>query len=334
MTDGRALLVTGGTGFLGAALVPRLIARGYDVHLLVREGSPPSDERAHRHVGDLSDEAALRRTVRAVASRGAGAGIVHAGALISYRSRDAALARTVNVEATRTLLDAARRSGIARFLFVSSVVTVGHAPDERVALDEEADFNGHELRSSYIDTKRAAEEDVLAAGDELDVVVCNPGAVFGPSERISNTDRFLQVVARGRLARLAPPGSLSVVGVSDVAAGIVLALERGARGRRYILTESVWTFRDVFALIARALGAGERRVRVPAPLWSLIAGAATLVDRVRPLQHVTPESLRILGAHFRFDATRARRELGFAPRPFVEVLGETIAWLRSRGELP
>ena len=330
-----AVLVTGATGFLGAALARELASRGHAVHALVR---PRSDRAAlagvdvRWHAGDLEDMASLERAVDAVCALAERPWIAHSAAVISYRSRDAELQRRVNVEGTRALLDVCARHPVGRVLHISSVVAVGHArPGE--LLDEDAPFNGAELHSDYVDTKRAAEELALERARELDLVVVNPGAIFGPNAREGNTLRFLRKLASGAIGPFAPPGSLSVVGVDDVARGCALALERGARGRRYLLVESALTALEAFRIAARLLDVRPPRWTVPPVLWSPLVLAARATDALRPNELFTPATLRMLGAHFRFHAARARAELGWQPRTFEGVLSETIESLRRRGAL-
>ena len=331
----RPVLVTGATGFLGVALVRALVNEGREVHALARvssDRSPLSDLDVRWHAGDLLELPAVTRAVEA-ACRNEPCDIVHSAALISYKSTDGERSRQVNVEGTRIVLDAARAAGARRFLFVSSVVAVGHAPDTNTALTEDATFNGAVLRTPYVTTKRAAEDFVLAVQRELDVVVINPGAVFGPSYRETNTIRFLSKLAAGTLGPFAPPGSLGVVGRDDVVQGALAALERGRRGRRYILVESNWTHLDLFRLGAEILGGKAPRMRFPKSLWPVVVGTTGLIDRVRPMRLATPQTLRLIGAHFRFDATRAREELGWDPSPFPAVLGEAIDSAVERGFL-
>lgn len=329
------VLITGGTGFVGSALARLLASEGRDVHVLARATSdraPLADLPVTWHTGSLEDAESVARAVSAAgAGAGAGAAVVHAAAVISYRTRDRELQRRVNVGGTRTVLDACRRAGTARVVHVSSVVAVGAAPDAESALDEDATWNGAAMRCDYADTKREAEELALAAADELDLVAVLPGAIFGPAPVPSNTTRFLQRIARGALGPACPPGSLSVVGVDDVALGIRAALDRGARGRRYLLTDGNLTHRELFARAAAELGAPGPRLTLPPALWSLAVAGSALVDRVKPLELATPQSLRLLGLHFRFDASRARRELAWSPRPFDEVLRETAVWMAERG---
>jgi dihydroflavonol-4-reductase len=114
---------------------------------------------------------------------------------------------------------------------------------------------------------------------------------------------------------------------------MLLALEKGRRGRRYILTESNPTHLAVFRCVAAALGVAAPRRTAPTWLWPWIVGAVSLVDRLRPAELVTPQALRALGTSFRFDNSRAREELGWNPRPFPEVIEQAVHTLRARGDL-
>ena len=329
----KRVFVTGGTGFLGAHLLPRLVEDGYEVHVLAR----PTARRDHLaglplcwHEGDLGDPDSLERALR---SAGEGTAVVHGAARISYRSSDQERSEQVNVTGTEHLLRVARATGAARFCFVSSVVAVGQAATPDAALDEDHPFDGHRLGCVYVSTKRAAEERVLAAGEDLDVVVVCPGAIFGPAPEPSNTTKFLRSVARSPIPLPTPPGSLSVVGVEDVADGVVRALERGESGRRYLLTESNWTLAELFRFVRRRLGLRPGPGALPPWCWRVVVSCATTLDRLRPFEVAAPQALRLLGEHYRFDSSRAQRELGWRPAPFEQVLDETVAWMRREGHL-
>jgi nucleoside-diphosphate-sugar epimerase len=330
------VLVTGATGFVGAVLTAELARRGHCVHALARPESDRSavDGRAVRwRAGDVTEAASLERAcAHVVRASPVPPWIVHAAAVISYRTRDRELQRRVNVDGTRNVIDACRAHAVGRVLHVSSVVAVGHARADQV-LDESAPYNGAELRSDYTDTKRAAEELALAAADALDVVVVNPGAIFGAGARGPNTVKFLRQLARGPRLPCVPPGSLSVVGVEDVADGCIRALERGTRGRRYLLTESVWAALDSFRAAARVLGVPPPRWTCPPSLWRAVELGARCADRFASPALLTPTAVRMLGAHFRFDSARARAELGWNPRPFEAVLADTVAWMRATRRL-
>ena len=343
----RFALVTGATGFLGSQLVPGLVARGVRVLAFARAGSRREHLDASRVEwleGDLAAPESIGRAcghaLDAALAEGAVLDVVHAGALISYRRRDAERAHAVNVEGTRALLTALTRAAedprtaaaLGRLCHVSSVVAVGWSPRSGAVLDERAAFPGHGLRCHYVDTKRASEELVLAASDRLDVVVVNPGAIFGVAPVRSNTRRMLEELLRRGGVPLAPPGSLAAVGLEDVAEGTLLALERGARGERYLLTESTWSHVDLQRVAAARLGVRPPRGRVPRLLWSGLEHGLRVVDRVRPAHELTPTAMRHLGVHYGLSSERARVALGWAPRPFEAVLDAVCAdVLRASG---
>jgi len=325
-----AVLVTGATGFVGSELVRLLLERGFAVHAFARgEHGTLGALPLVWHAGDLCDARAVEAAVAAARPRW----VVHSAALISYARRDTARARAINVEGTRHVLAACGQYSVARLAFVSSVVAVGPSPDGR-ALDEGSPYSGAGLGVDYMDTKRAAEELVLAAAKELDVVVVNPGAVIGPAERKSNTVRFLQQLASGWRPIAAPPGSIAVVGVRDTAEGILLALERGRRGERYLLVERSCAVRELFGLMGAALGQPGVRRTIPRALWPVVVALARVVDGIRPLDLPPPQALVMLGQRLEFDNRKAREELGWRPRPLEEVLAQTVFVLRQRGVLP
>ncbi|MBK7645275.1 MAG: NAD-dependent epimerase/dehydratase family protein [Planctomycetes bacterium] len=327
------ILITGATGFVGGELARILVGRGLPVHAFAR-AQPTSGSLTGLpitwHLGELED---ARSVDAAVASAGAGARVIHSGALISYASRDTQRAHAINVEGTRHVLAACKRHRSARLCFVSSVVAVGPSPDGSV-LDESSPFHGAHLGVDYMSTKRAAEELVLASARELDVVVANPGAVIGPAERKSNTVEFLRQLAAGKRPIAAPPGSIAVVGIRDTAEGILLVLERGRRGERYLLFERCVRTRELFTQMGAALGQPGLKRTLPRALWPLVVGAARLVDRIHPLELTPPQALVMLGQELQFSNRKAREELGWKPMPLEEVLAHTVAVLRERGVLP
>lgn len=335
----RLVLITGATGFLCSAVARRLAARGDEVHALAR---PNADKRVldgveiHWHSGDLTDRTSLERACWQMAERSFATrrpwDLVHGAALISYKSAHRADALAINVEGTQAILQAARQSGVARVVHVSSVVAVGACTGDEV-MDETTRFNLADCGVDYVTTKRAAEEIALAAAQDLDLVVVNPGAIFGPVERRSNTARFIRQVALGKGPLAAPPGTISVLGVDDAAEGTVLALDRGRRGERYLLVESWISSRDLFDAVARAFDRRGPLLTIPRFLWPLLVWIARGWDRVFPLDLAPPQGLVMLARDLRFDAAKARSELGWSPKPFDEVLKSTIRSLTERGLL-
>lgn len=338
MTDKPHLFLTGATGFLGVELCRMYAQEGRVLHALARSSAdrgPLQGLAIQWHDGDLTEAASIQRAMSAAAGTAGPAGldVIHSGALISYATRDRALQEAINVEGTRHMLAAAARVRARRFLHVSSVVAIGPSRDGR-ELDERSGYSGAGIDCDYMRTKYEAEQLALAAASAMDVVITNPGAVFGPSHRKSNTVRFLREVAEGRAPFVAPPGSVAVVGVRDTALGLMLALERGRRGERYLLVERCLPTLELFRCICRALGAEGPRVAVPRTLWPALVLGARLVDAVRPLQLTPPQALVMLGQQLEFSSRKAREELGWKPEPFEAVLSATIESLRARGLLP
>jgi dihydroflavonol-4-reductase len=326
---GRCVFVTGGTGFVGTALVERLRACGDEVHVLAR--TRPAASGARAHAGDVTDAASVRAAVSAAAQAARASGraldLVHLAAGISYRRADRALLERVNVEGTRHVLAAAAEARVRRVLHVSSVVALGPVARVQECKHDDAELGRLELDSAYASTKARAEELALAASRMQDVVIASPAVVFGIAGSRSNSLHFLARAVRGGLGPLAPPGSLSVVSLADTVDGLERVLARGRRGARYLLAESAWRLADLLTLACRAAGTRPPLATVPAPLWRGVVAAAGLLDRLRAAERVTPESLALLGLHFRFEARRARAELGWSPRPFPAVLAEIVAWL-------
>jgi dihydroflavonol-4-reductase len=339
------IFVTGGTGFLGEYFLRLMAGRGHRIWALAR----PTAKRSHLDdlgltwvEGDVTDRGSLQASVKdfveSARKEGRRTWLVHGAAVISYETRSTELHDSVNHEGTRNVVSAAQESGVDRLLHVSSVVAVGVAPDSATNLDEDALFSrsqeimGRSYISDYMRTKRLAESEVLAAVEAgLDAVIVNPGAIFGEAQSPSNTAHVFERVDKSLIGRIAAPGSLSVVGAADVAKGMQLALERGRSGERYLLCDRNLELSELMRLIAVELGHDFAIRELSPALWRVLVAGASLLDKVKPLVVVTPTALELLSLHFRFDASKARRELGWQPQPFEQVLKETADWLRRIG---
>ncbi|MCA9002143.1 MAG: SDR family oxidoreductase, partial [Planctomycetes bacterium] len=288
------------------------------------------------HVADLGDAEAMGRALHSARAHADSESlqVVHNAALISYARRDRTRLQVANVEGVRNLLEASLAAGVQRIVHVSSIVTSGFA-EGGVARVEGDECNARSLAVDYVETKLAGEGLVLDAPDSLNVRVVQPGAIFGPVEAGSNSARFLVGMAQGKIGALAPPGGMAVVGVRDCARGVRLALERGRSGERYLLTESYLSNRELFREVGlRLVGRDPVRAVVPRPLWRCLGAAVRALSIVHEPKFTTPQAMRMLGVEFNASGGRARRELGWDPKPFGQVLDWTLGEMRRRGLLP
>ncbi|MCP5021058.1 MAG: SDR family NAD(P)-dependent oxidoreductase [bacterium] len=330
--------ITGGTGFLGRYLVRDFLAAGYAVHVVCRASSDRSvlqELDVQWHTADLMDINALKEALTRARDMAGQAPLwlVHNAALISYASRDTRALHDVNVTGVANVLQESERAGVTKFVHVSSIVTVGFSADG-MPRNEDSAFNGAGLHVPYVDTKQLGEELAMQAGSNLQVRTVNPGAIFGPVQENSNSARFLQGMAQGRIGSLAPPGGMAVVGVWDCARGVRLALEKGQAGRRYLLAESYVSSCQLFAEVGqRLVGRDPVKATLPTWIWNGLGLGLSLVSVLKEPKLTSPAAMRMLGVAFDASGKRAREELDWSPEPFAEVLDRTIAEMRRLGIL-
>ena len=327
--SGDLVLLTGATGFVGSAVARALLAGGFAVRALVRPGSDRRNLAALAVApvpGDLTDPASLRAAV------GDCRYVFHVAADYRIWVPDPQAMRRVNVAGTEALMRAALAAGVERVVYCSSVAALGLTADGSPA-DETTPVNPAAIVGSYKQSKYEAEQVVLRLVQEarLPAVIVNPAAPIGPHDiRPTPTGRMIADAAAGRMPAYIDTG-LCVVHVDDVAAGHVLALQRGQIGERYILGGENLLLRELLGLVAAASGRAAPRLRLPrALLWPLALGceAAARLGGVAPL--VTRDHLRMARKKMFFSSARAMRELGFAPRPAGEAVRDAVAWFAAQ----
>lgn len=326
-------LITGASGFVGSAVLRRLVAAGHGVRVLTR---PTSDRRNLEGVecevvtGDLGDAESL-----AAAVRGCDA-LFHVAADYRLWVPDPDAIYRVNVEGTRALMRAALEAGVSRVVYTSSVATLGLNRDGSPA-DEDtpvslADMIGHYKRSKFL-AEEAVRELVREQG--LPAVIVNPSAPVGPRDvRPTPTGRMVLDAAAGRMPAYVDTG-LNVVHVDDVAEGHMLAFERGRPGARYVLGGQNMTLREILHAVAAISGRKPPKLRLPHGLILPIAYAAETAARLglggEPV--VTVDGVRLSRKTMFFSAAKAKRELGYRARPAEEALRDAVAWFREHGYL-
>jgi dihydroflavonol-4-reductase len=308
-------LVTGASGFIGGHVVAALAAGGAEVRAF--DLRPPGAE-VEFFAGDILDADAVAHAVDGCDA------IFHLAAVYSYARADAALMEAVNVEGTRNVLNAAARGAARRIVHTSSCATCGPVPGRQAT---ENDYPpAPDLRIPYKQTKVRGERLALdAARDGLHVVVVNPTVPVGLGDlRPTPTGKMVADVASGRARGYLARSALNVVSVEDVAAGHLLAFERGRTGERYLLGGEDMSIRDVFASVASSAGLSAPRIGVP---WWFAYGAALAADTaLRPFgrepQLLLLDEVRSGRLPHLFDDRKARAELGYTTRPAAQALAE------------
>jgi dihydroflavonol-4-reductase len=333
MNASERVLVTGGTGFVGSAVIRALLASGQRVRALVRPNSPRDNLSGldiELSEGDLRDQASLDRAM-------AGSAVLfHVAADYRLWAPDPSQIVRNNLTGTRYVMESALRHGVKRVVYTSSVATLAPRADGSPA-DETCPSDADHAIGAYKKSKVAAERLVqsLIAERGLPAVIVNPSTPIGPRDiKPTPTGRIIVEAASGRM-----PGyvdtSLNLVHVDDVAAGHVAALMRGRIGEMYILGGENVTLARMLGEIAGLVGRQPPRLRIPrAAIFPIAAVAETIARFTRREPFVTLDGLRMAKHHMVFSSAKAERELGYRARPFGEGLGEAIAWFRQAGYLP
>jgi len=318
------LLVTGGSGFLGGALLPLLAREGHGIRLIGRSPVAQAAALGAEEIrAPLQDREAVRRALRGVEA------VYHLAGQVSFDARDGAAMYDLHVQCTRVLLEECRAAGVGRFVLASSSGTVAISREERLHTEEDPHPIAVVARWPYYLSKIYQEKTALQFHREtgLPVVCLNPSLLLGPGDlRLSSTDVVFKFLER-RIPTM-PGGGLSFVDVRDAAAAFASALGRGRAGERYLLGGANMTFADFFGRLSRLSGVAAPALRLPSRL--AVAGAA-LLERFHEWRDAEPPiSTREaeMGEHWFFlDASKAERELGFAARDPQETLHETVAFL-------
>ncbi len=317
-------LVTGGTGFVGGALVRLLVRRGWEVRVLARKTSRVDELRqlgVEIAYGDILEPDSVLSAIDGCPV------VFHAAAIYELWIRDRDTLMRTEIEGTRTVMEAALTAGVQRVVYTSSAIVIGERRGETG--HEDTPHRGYFL-SSYEEAKFRAEEAARTFLDRgLPLVIVNPAAVYGPGD-LKPSGRMILDLLNGRLPALFPM-TLSIVFVDDVADGHLKAYEKGQIGRRYILAQGTYTEKEWVGEICRLA-----RIRYPRmiPAWTAraVASAGEVLSALTgkpPMLSV--ETWRYLSHGFRVDGSRAERELGVRYTPLTEGMRQTIQWYRDQG---
>jgi dihydroflavonol-4-reductase len=325
------VLVTGATGLIGNAVARLLVGQGQAVRALVRD--PGKAERLlPKEVvllrGDITDPASVRAAAQGVEI------LYHTAGMPEQWQADEAIFDRVNHRGTRNLLEAASAERVRRVIYTSTM-DVFAAPNGGTLIETQLD--PAPKHTAYERSKQAAEREVeVFLRRDLDVVLLNPAAVYGPSPvHVGLNSFFIKLL--NRQVPLLPPGGMSIAYVEGVARAHLAAAERGRKGERYLLADTFVTNAQLAEETARQTGLARSGVPPTAPAWLFKAAAAAMAPLARRLHFtplIAPGQLSFLLWSVRVDASKAQRELGFQPTPLSQGVAKTLEALRAEGLIP
>lgn len=322
-------LVTGATGFVGAAVVRALLQTGVEVRVITRPGSDPTNLRSlniDTVPGDLRDQASLRRALTGCRH------LYHVAAHYALWAKDPSIFYDINVVGTRNLLEAAREVGVERTVYCSTIGAIGLPPGGGLGTEETPvsleQMAGHYKRSKYL-----AEQEVHKLAKEgLPVVIVNPSAPVGERDvKPTPTGQIIVDFMKGRMPAYIETG-MNIIDVDDVATGHLLAMEKGRQGERYILGAKNLLLREVFEILSTLTG-------VKAPVLKLPRGAvlplAYLNHWFANLTGIPPriplEGVKMAKYKMHYDCSKAVRELGLPQHPPEVALEKAVRWFKTHG---
>lgn len=325
--------VTGGTGFVGSAVIRKLLAAGHEVRALVRPGTNTrmlDGLPVERVSGDLGDVPILQQAIAGCEW------VFHVAALYAYWGYTWDDFHQTNVEGTRRVMEVAQRLGVKRIVYTSSIATLG-IPRDGTPGDEETlvtldDMIGYYKRSKFLAEKVVRE----FARNGLPVVIVNPAAPVGVGDhKPTQTGKMILDFLKGKMPAYVDTG-LTIVDVDDVAEGHLLAMEKGKIGERYILGGENLSLKQVLDILSEVSGKPAVNTKIPravALVWSYVdTGLARLNPRHIPA--ATPDAVRVSSKREYFSSAKAIRELSYRYIPAREALRKAVEWYRQNGYVP
>jgi len=325
----QKVFITGATGFLGRHLVEQLLERGTEVTALVRRESdlPPQ---VVQHRGDVAD-------VVSVAQAAAGCSVAyHCAGKVSRDQSDAEAMYKVHVDGTKATLSALEEKGCRRVVVASTSGTVAVSDDPDAILDERGEAPMHFIaRWPYYRSKLFAERVALEKnGEGFEILSVNPSLLLGPGdERGSSTEdvrNFMQ-----RKVPFVPGGGVAFCDARDAATGMILAMEKGRAGERYLLNGANMTLAAFFGRLSRLTGIEGPKLAVPRTSTTVAGAGAELLGRVtralRVPSLVEKTSAELANVFWYCSSEKAQTELGWTHRDPGHTLSDTVDDLLARG---
>lgn len=321
-------LVTGATGFVGAAVARAVAASGTDVRVLVRQDSELGnlDGLTVEHVhGDLRNPDSLRHALAGCRQ------LYHVAAHYALWAKDPSIFYDINVTGTRMLMEAAGEAGVERIVYTSTIGAIG-LPEGGGLGTEQTPVSLAQMAGDYKRSKYLAEQEVLTlvkAG--LPVVIVNPSAPVGERDiKPTPTGRMIVDFMKGRMPAYIETG-MNLIDVDDVAVGHVRAMERGRIGERYILGNQNLMLREIFEMLSRLTGVPAPTIKLPRlvilPLAYINTWIADYVTHQPP--RIPLEGVKMAKYRMHYDCSKAVRELALSQPPIEIALEKAVKWFRA-----
>lgn len=322
-------LVIGASGFLGSHVTRRLVERGEKVRVLIRPTSSTrgiDDLDVQRRYGDIFDAESVRAAMD-------GCDVVYY-CVVDARAwlRDPTPLWRTNVEGLQNVLDIAADANLRKFVFTSSIATIGLA--ESGCATEELPNNWLDIGGDYVHTRVLAEQMVLRDVQEkgLPAVAMCVSNTYGAGDWLPTPHGGLVAAAvRGKLPFYVKGAAAETVGVNDAAEALILAAEHGRPGERYIVSERFMSAREIYETACTAVGVEPPKRGVPI---RLLAAAGAVADRVASLtgrdSRLSPLTVRLMHVMSPMDHGKAVRELGWQPGPTPQAIADAAKFFTSR----
>lgn len=321
-------VITGGTGYVGLALVKYLVGRGEKVRLLLLEDHPCLDGiECEKVIGNICNPEDLEAAFADAET------VYHIAGVVDISGKKENLMWSVNVGGTKNVVEACKKQGVKNLIYVSSIDAYPDKFSEGV-ISERSAYSEVGLESPYAITKALATQIVLDAKDDLKVCCVQPTGVIGPDDYMgSSIGAMVDLFIKGMFPVSMNFGEYNFVDARDMAAAMRSAVDTGRSGECYILGGHRVTVDELMGYMAATLGKKKPRIKVSK---GLVKPFVPLVSRVMDLAHLPPMlnsfSLSKLEENCNFSNEKAKREIGFSPRPVAETIRDTVLWHKRKLE--
>ena len=317
--------ITGATGFIGGKLARRLVKEGHTINALVRDPAKATDLKElgiNVFKGDITDKTSLTGPMAGTD------GVFHVAAWYKVGVKDKSMAYEINVNGTRNVLEVMRELGIHKGVYTSTLAVNSDTHGQLV--DESYRFDGKPI-SEYDRTKWLAHHEVALPmmKEGLPLVVVMPGLVYGPGDTSAAGETFKQYL-QGKLPIVPSRTAYNWAHVDDIVEGHILAMEKGRAGEAYMIGGPFHELTEAMKMAEEITDVKAPRLHLPPSMMKASAGIMGFLEKFLPIPDLfSGEMLRAsAGVTYIGDNSKARRELGYDPRPLKEGLSETLGLLK------